>query len=384
MIERLFERKRERMSESGDAQCLVATLVMSVGFSLVVGCTEPTGDSVAPGPPVIRAIVLESAARGYRMLDLDSAGIPASILRIELPVGFSGSAFDVRATRAIATTGGQVGNDAYVTDLSTGTTEVVALPQATDDPGAARFLSEDTALVTARGTGRIYRFRVSSSGFEAVSGDIAQFPVDVVPFEGSLYVIDANADRGGSGATLGASRVIVLDAGTGAVLDTVVLGGESAQRGAIVGSRLFVLQTAGPLADPAGRLSALDVGGGAPVLLDELDLEGLGRWLETGLDGLLYVTVAPNPASADSTHVLVVDPATVGFVAGPDDPLALARPNGTPAACQAAVADERGSIYCIERSSTGGFLYVYGADLQGRTAISLGAGVSDLVIAAIP
>lgn len=383
MIERLFGRKTERMSERTAGACLVVTVVISVAVFSLVGCTDPSESTLEPGPPVIRAIVLESTARAYRILDLDSAGIPASILRTDLPAGFGGAAFDVRGTQAIATTGGQAGNDFYLTDFSTGVTEVVPLPQAADDPGAARFLGEDTALVTARGTGRIYRFLVSTSSLTALTGDVAQFPVDVLPFQGRLYVIDANAERGGSGATLGASRVMVVDPAMGAAVDTVVLGGEAAQRGAIVGTRLFVLQTVGPLGTP-GRVSAVDIGGATPTLLDELGLEGLGRWLETGLDGLLYVTVAPNPASADSTHVLVLDPGTVSFLAGPDDPLALARPNGTPASCRAAVADGDGSIYCIEQSGGGGFLYVYGPDLQGRSAISLGAGTSDLVIAAIP
>lgn len=384
MIERLFGTKTERMSESVVGKCLAATLAICVGVFAAVGCTEPTDDgTLEPGPPVVRAIVLESTARAYRTLDLDTAGIPASILRTALPSGFAGTAFDTRGTRAVATVGGQAGNDLHVTDFSSGLTTVVPMPQATDDPGAARFLSEDTVLVTARGTGRIYRLVIPSSSGTAITGEIAQFPVDVLSFDGRLYVIDANADRA-SGDALGPSRVVVVDAALGTAQDTVHLGGQAALRGALVGSRLFVLQAEGPAGAPAGRLTALDIGGAVPTPAGELDLEGLGRWLETGLDGRLYVTVAPNAALPDSTTVLVVDPATVSFIAGPSDPLDLSRPSGTPALCAAAVADDRGSVYCVERSGAGGFLYVYGADLRGRTAITLGAGAFDLVIAAIP
>ncbi|MGH7546451.1 MAG: hypothetical protein ACREKI_09740, partial [Gemmatimonadota bacterium] len=314
------------------------------------------------------------------VLDLDSAGIPASILRVDLPAGFAGSAFDVRGTRAITTTGSPEGNDLYVTDLATGTTVVEALPQAADDPGAARFLSEDTAFVPARGTGRVYRFVVPTPGFADLAGDVAQSPVDVVPFGGRLYLIDANEDRS-LGTVLGPSRVVALDPVTRAA-DTVFLGGQGAIRGAISGGRLLVLQ-AGPSDVPGGKLAALDLGGAQPVLEQELDLQGIGISMEGGLDGFLYVVLAADPATPEERRVVVVDPASLTFVVPPDDALDLRRPDGTAAACQAAAADSEGGIYCLEPEG-GGFLYVYGPDLEGRVAISLGAGPRDLLIAAIP
>lgn len=347
-----------------------------------MGCSELFERSpIEPGPPETRVVVLDSTARTYRILDLDSVGIPASILAVELPNGFAGSAFDARGTRAIASTGGAAGNDLYVTDLSTGTTAVVTLPQAVDDPGTARFLSEDTAFVPARGSGRVYRFVVSTSTFTALPGDVAQSPVDAVPFQGRVHVIDANADRA-TGATLGPSRVVVVDAGTGAALDTVPLGGEAALGGTIAGARLFVLQ-AGLPGSPGGKLAALDLAGALPVLAGELDLEGLGVSMESGLDGLLYVVIAPDPTEPDVTSVLVVDPGTLTFVAGPETPLDLRVPGDAAASCRAATADSSGAIYCIGRSG-GGVLYVYDPNLKGRTAISLGDGPSDLVIADIP
>lgn len=382
MIERLFGSQREGMTDFKRKVCPLVTLaVAALAPALVIGCTDPIGGlPIEAGPPEWRVIVLEGGAAAYRVLDLDSVGIPASILRVDLPSGFAGSSFDVRDTRAIATTGGQAGNDLYVTDLSTGNTAVVPLPQVGDDPGTARFLSQDTAFVPARGSGRVYRF-VPTSGFTALTGDVAQSPVDVVPFQGRLYLIDANANRT-TGATLGLSRVVVVDAATGAPLDTVALGGEAALRGVIAGTRLFVLQ-AGPSAAAAGRLTGLDLGGTLPMLAGELDLEGLGISVETGLDGLLYVVIAPDPAVPEVRRVVVVDPGTVSFVAGPGDPLGLDRPDGTAASCQAAGADSEGGIYCIEPMG-GGFLYVYAPDLEGRTAISLGDGPTDLLIAGIP
>lgn len=382
MIERLFGEKNGKMPESAARACRVVTLTASALAGVLVACSEPLERSpIEPGLPETRVIVLDSTARAYRVLDLDSVGIPASILVVALPNGFAGSAFDARGTRAIATTGGAAGNDLYVTDVSTGTTAVVTLPQAVDDPGKARFLSEDTAFVPARGSGRVYRFVVPTSAFTALTGDVAQSPVDAVPFQGRVYVIDANADRA-TGATLGPSRVVVVDAGTGAAPDTVPLGGEAALGGTIAGGRLFVLQ-AGPSGSPGGRLAALDLAGALPVLAGELELEGLGVSVETGLDGLVYVVIAPDPAEPGVTSVLVVDPGTLAFVAGPETPLDLRVPGDAAASCRAATADSSGAIYCIG-GSDGGVQYVYGPNLKGRAAISLGDGPSDLAIADIP
>ena len=166
------------------------------------------------------------------------------------------------------------------------------------------------------------------------------------------------------------------------ITTVVSLGGDGAIRGAIAGGHLLVLQ-AGPSATPGGKLAALDLAGAQPVLVQELDLQGIGVSMEVGLDGRLYVVLAPDPATPEARRVAVFDPASLTFVVQPDSALDLRRPDGTAATCHAAGADSDGGIYCLEPEA-GGFLYVYGPGLEGRVAISLGEDPRDLLIASIP
>jgi hypothetical protein len=83
--------------------------------------------------------------------------------------------------------------------------------------------------------------------------------------------------------------------------------------------------------------------------------------------------------------VLVVDPGTEEFIAGPGAPLGLSRPDGSRASCRAASAALNGSVFCIEGGgATGSFLYVYGPDLTGKTQITLDALPTDLVVLDFP
>ncbi len=143
---------------------------------------------------------------------------------------------------------------------------------------------------------------------------------------------------------------------------------------------------AGPPTAGQGKLAVIDPAGGSPVLTRELDLQGVGVGLESGLDGRLYVSVAPDPAAPDSLRVLVVDPVSEGFVAGPASPLALKRPGGADdASCRSASADPSGALFCIERTAgASGSLYTYDPDLRGRTKITLDSGPADLFVVAIP
>jgi hypothetical protein len=193
------------------------------------------------GPPETRVVVLHEEGRSYRLLDLDAEGLPATVARAALPEGFRGTGFDLRGIVAVSATGEPTGNNVYVTDLPSGLTSVVPLPQPAEDPGLVRYLNQDTVLVPARGSGIVYGLAVADLTLVPLTGEIAQTPEQVLPFGARLYVLDGNLDRA-TGTPVGPSRVIVLNPGTGLPTDTVELGGLRAFRGGLSESKLFVLE----------------------------------------------------------------------------------------------------------------------------------------------
>lgn len=353
-----------------------------VALALAAGCAD-LGDGLGPvGPAQVRVIVLNSVGQAYNVMDLDAEGRPVFSQRVALPANFDGLGFDVRGTVALTTGSELKGSWVFLTDLSTGTTHPLDLPDF-DDPAAARYWTPDTAFVAARGAGLIYRLIVSDSAIAPLTDTVAQSPYDVLPSGDRLYVVDGNQDRA-TFEVLGPSRVVILDIVDGLPVDTVQLTGDAAVAGVVRDSKLFVLES-GQFTDPQGKLAIVDLSGPDPTLVDELDLAGFGLSLEAGNDGLLYVSVVPDLAAFDVKVILVVDPATNAFVNGPDAPLPLRRPDGTDASCYAATASADGSVFCIEdRGVERGLLYTYEPDLTGKTQITLDALPTDLVVLDFP
>lgn len=353
-----------------------------LALGLALGCTDAGDRIVEPGPATERVIVLNSLGQAYQLMDLDEDGLLARSVRVQLPETFDGVVFDIRGTLALTTGSELKGSWVFITDLAGGTTFSRKMPDDFDDPAAVRYKSPDTAFVAARGSGLVHRLTLTDSAIVPLFTDtIAQSPYDVIPFGNRLYVVDANQHRTDF-STLGPSRVVVLDLASGLPVDTVELTGFGAIAGALKGSKLFVLES-GLFTDPQGKLAVIDLAGVDPVV--ELDLEGFGLSLEPGNDGRLYVSVVPNLAAFDTKVIVVVDPTTNGFVHGPDAPLPLKRPDGSAASCYAATASAGGKVFCIEdRGVERGLLYVYGPDLVGRTAITLDALPTDLLVLDLP
>lgn len=349
----------------------------------LISCSELPDNGLEPGPAEERAIVLSSLGKSLRVWDLDARGLPAFSGVVPLPDNFDGVTFDIRGTLALTTASEVKGSWVFITNLvPEGTTHPLDLPDAAD-PAAVRYLSPDTAFVAGRGNGILYRLTLADSTLTEFTGDVAQSPYDLLPFGGRLYVVDANQDRSDF-STLGPSQVVTVDLATGLAVDTLPLTGFGAVAGALVGSKLFVLES-GSFPDPQAKLAVVELSGGLPSLVTELDLGVFGLSLESAADGRLYVSVVPDLADFDTKVIVVVDPVTNEFVYGPTDPLPLKRPDGSNASCYAASASADGKIFCIEaRPAERGLLYVYGPDLQGLSILTVDELPTDLLVVDFP
>jgi hypothetical protein len=300
------------------------------------------GDPNEPEIAERLVVVVNSVSNTLSLVPVDGG---SSVQPREVSLGAQGTPVDVAARGAAAVVPMGVYPFALVVNLRTGqVAHTVALPAGSGATGVA-FLNDSIALVGNPALNTVSPINVRT-GTAAAPIAVGTYPSSIVEHRGRAYVLNANLVNF---SPAGPGSVTVLDARLG-VVKTIQLTGVNPQAGAVVGSRLYVIN-AGRFSEPSGSLSVIDLN-----TLSEVEHH-------TGF-GFFPGTIAASDAGelhvgGYGLGVFVWDPDAEEFTIAPDESM---EPNGS-----AIVADlgfdyagrlhvtdsrdctERGFLYRLER-----------------------------------
>jgi hypothetical protein len=366
-----------RLDKSG-----ISFLILSLGVSLGACDDAATEPSASIGEDVL---VLNSTGQTLASFSV-AEGVARAGDPIDLGAGFDGDAFDLSPGFAVTTVSSFGGSRILFVDLGAGAVLTTSFPEPESDlanPSAPTFDSRGTAWVGGRGSDAVYKATPGEPSAERVAGDVGTFVERVVPVADKLYVVDANIDDdGGTYEPLGPGRIVVLSL-TGAVEAVIDLpaGTFNPTEALVSGGDLLVL-AAGTF-DPVTFLPAND---GALVPIDlstgavgtPVELEANGVSLESGGDGLVYLTTTSDYQTLD---LLQFDPGIRAFTRGPADPIRVSGGDGGRVDCWSALGLRDGRILCSTFSfAEAGRLVLADADGRFIDEVQSGFGSTDLAL----
>jgi hypothetical protein len=324
--------------------------------------TEP--DAV---PPVGKALVLVSFGEPGIAVVPDTGTGSA---HVGLGDAFDGAVFTVGGDTVLTTSSKWGGDELFVVDLVSGAARVIALP-AGSNPGGAAFVTGLGAQNSARyavalrdsGAVAVYFSQGPADGpYVGLIREMGTCPTDVVVAFSAYWSVDANQDCRDDYASLGPVRLI--RAASDAQRDTITLADSArgAARAFLVGDEALVVAS-GDYAGRQARVAAVDLA----TRQVRGTLSFPAGWYATasrlGGDGALYVTAARAFPTAYEPRVFRIDPATLAFSGARDAGAQYLnlRDEGELVRCDAATADDDGSLWCASNGDVAARLLVFGA-----------------------
>lgn len=224
----------------------------------------------------------------------------------EVSLGAQGTPVDVAVRGASGVVPMGTYPFAMVVNLRTGSTRAVALPAGSGATGVA-FVNDTLALVANPELNTVSPIRVRS-GTAGTPISVGAYPHAILEHRGRVFVLNANL---ANFSPAGPGSVTVLDSRLG-VVKTIQLTGENPQAGAVIGSRLYVIN--------AGRFSA------ASGSLSVVDLNTLSEVEHYTGFGFFPTTIAASEAGelhvgGYGLGVFVFDPDAEEFVVAPGEPV---------------------------------------------------------------
>jgi hypothetical protein len=353
---------------------------------LLAACGTDTTEPDAQ-PPVGKALVLVSFGEpGIAIVPDTGSGSG----HVGLGDAFDGAVFTVEGDTVLTTSSKWGGDELFVVDLVSGAANVIAMP-AGSNPGGATFVTGLGAQNSARyavalrdsGAVAVYFSQGPADGpYVGLIREMGTCPTDVVVAFSAYWSVDANQDCRDDYASLGPVRLI--RAASDAQRDTITLADSArgAARAFLVGDEAIVVAS-GDYAGRQARVVAID--------LATRQVRGTLRfpagWYATasrlGGDGALYVTAARAFPTAYEPRVFRVDPATLAFSgarAAGVEYLNL-REEGELVRCDAATADDDGSLWCASNGDVASRLLVFGAQAAIVREVAIPNGLAaDIVV----
>jgi hypothetical protein len=304
--------------------------------------------------------------------------------KVDLGPNFDGDALDVSSLHAVSTISSFGGSRVVFVELETGTVSTSGFPEPEGNlanPSQPAFDESGAVWVGGRGSDAVYRVTPGEAVATRIGEAVGTFVERVVPIGDELWAVDANIDdEGFTFQPLGPSRVVVL-ARSGEVRRIIELpaGAPNARDAVLSAGRLVVL--AGGTFDP---VTFAPDGNGAIVTIDVADeslsvpvpLDGNGIGLESGRDGLIYVTSTTDFVTID---LLRFDPATGAFQRGPDNPIRIRDAAGSRVDCWTATALADRRLLCATFSfAEAGRLLLLDSEGRALSEVPSGFGTTDI------
>jgi hypothetical protein len=285
----------------------LATLAALALLPLAAACD---GDPNEPEIAERLVLTVNSVENSLSLAPVDGGG-DAQVRAIGL--GAQGTPVGVAARGAYAVVPLGTYPFAAVVDLRAGAVaSTVALPQNSGATGQA-FVNDTLAVVANPGRNTVTPIRVER-GLAGPEVAVGTYPQAIVTDEARVYVLNANLVNF---SPAGPGSVTVLD-NQMRFVKTVQLTGINPAAGAIVGNRLYVLNS-GTFGGANGSLSVVNL----QTLTEEALRTGFGDYpssIAASPEGELYIGIY-------GTGVVVWSPATNAFRIGLDDAL---NPGGSP------------------------------------------------------
>ncbi len=346
---------------------IIVPRILAFVFVLVVSLACNDGTSPVQRPAVEAGAIVLNGVGETGVTFVSDSGAPNS--HIDFGGSFDGATFTVLDGTVLSTSSSLKGDQLYIADLSDGTLRRVQLPAASNPAGAAFLLTGAdgsrnfaVALRNSRSIARV-QLRAGFSDNVTVIGNAGECPSDVFFAGNALWSVDANVRCASDFGVVGPGRLIripqlVSDLGR----DTIELGASAVSplRAFVVGNFAYVLSS-GAFVAPAA-VTKVDLTARSVIGTLLFPQGAFGATMALGADGLLYVTAAIgfNPYLP---KVYAIDPATLTFQ-GPFSPagshrLLTTAGGGEQAKCDAATADSRGRIYCVDNGEVLAVLNVF-------------------------
>jgi hypothetical protein len=340
----------------------LTALAAFAALPLAAACDgEPTEPEIAER----LVVTVNSVANTLSLVPVDGG---ASVQPREVSLGAQGTPVDLAVRGATAVVPMGTYPFALVVDLRAGqVTHTVPLPAGSGATGAA-FLNDTLALVANPALNTVSPIRVGS-GTAGAPIAVGPYPQAIVEHRGRAFVLNANLQNF---APAGPGSVTVLDARLG-VVKTIQLTGINPQAGAVVGSRLYVIN-AGRFTEASGSLSVVDLN-----TLTEVDHV-------TGF-GFFPGTIAASEAGelhigGYGLGVFVWDPDAEEFTVPPSDPV---EPGGSAVVVDIGFDyDNRLHVTDSRACTDRGFLYRLNRSYELERTTTVGVCPIGLAFADIP
>ena len=343
---------------------------LPLSFVLVITIACSDGTRPVQLPQVETGAVVLNGVGQTGVTFVPDSGAPNS--HIDFGAAFDGATFTVLDGVVLSTSSSLKGDQLYFADLANGTLRRVQMPAASNPAGAAFLLSSadgaQNFAVALRNSSSVARvqLRAGVPGSVTLVGNAGVCPSDVFFAGNALWSVDANVMCTSDYTVVGPGRLIripqlVSDLGR----DTIALGSAviSPLRAYVVGNFAYVLSS-GAFVAPAAVVK-VDLTARSVVATLVFPPGAFGATMALGANGNLYVTAATgfNPYLP---KVYAIDPVTLTFQ-GPFAPTGSHRLLATSAGgeqpkCDAATADARGRVYCIDNGEVLAVLIVFAAD----------------------
>lgn len=341
-----------------------------LALALLAACgSDGTGPRTPPGTG--KALVLITFGEQGVSVVGDSGGTTSHMGFTDL---FDGAAFTVRGDTVLTTSSKFGGDQLFVADVGANSVRSIPLAAGSNPAGVialpATLPGADGAdyAVALRDSGAIALVGHREGGAVATSlvRGAGACPTDVLVIAQALVAVDGNQNCRDFYQILGPARLIRMPLGT-AARDTLVLPVDAvgSPRAWMLAGGVLIVVTAGDYGDAAGRVTrvAVDDDGG---MLVKASLSLPDGWYATasrlGHDGLVYVTAAAAFPAPYEPRVFAVDPVTMSFAgdrAAGAQFLDLRDGLGVLVRCDAATADDDGTVYCVSNGTLTGTLRVF-------------------------
>ncbi len=366
----------------------VVPALVSITLLTLLACSDdPVSPVTGPGETAVPdgLLVLNSTGQTLAAFEVGETLVSVGV-EIDLGAGFDGVSIDAAADHAVTTVSSFGGSRVLFADLTTGvvqTTEFPA-PEGLDANPSRPTFDEDgsIAYMAGRGSNTVYAASPGAAVATRMAADVGSFVERVIPIGSRLFALDANIDDdGGTFAPLGPSRIFVIEAG--AITDTINLPPTALNAIDMVrvGDRMVVLL--GGTFDPATFAPNGD-GGLVTISLSDFslglvhDLEANGVSIESGADGLVYVTGTSDFIRLDAMNF---DAAADDFISGPSAPLDIRDASGARVDCWAVTALADGRHVCVTFSfASAGRLILLDSLGEPAGEIPSGFGSTDILV----
>ncbi len=369
-------------------QSSVVSALMSITLLTLLACSDdpvsPTPES-EPAPAPDGVLVLNSTGQTLAAFEVGEtlASVGADI---DLGAGFDGVSIDASADHVVTTVSSFGGSRVLFADLATGVVQTTSFPapEGIDANPSRPMFDEDgsIAYMAGRGSNTVYSASPGAAEATRIATDVGSFVERVVPIGIRLFALDANIDDdGGTFAPFGPSRIFVIEAG--AVIDTIDLPPTALNAIDMVhvGGRLVVL--IGGTFDPAtfapngdGGLVTVSVSDFSVGIVHDLQANGVS--IDSGADGLVYVTATSDFVSLDA---MSFDATANAFIRGPTAPLEIQDATGARVDCWAVTALADGRQLCVTFSfASAGRLILLDGSGGPAGEVPSGFGSTDLLV----